>query len=1120
MSIKVIPLNVFVYGTNVKVPIPCQIPIGISGKEIINLLKFKYNVEVEPDNILIAKLPVGNSVSYYIIDSKSDFAKCADNKDISILVYPPKICLTIHAPDGHSVPREFDSKKTVGDMIASLCHSSFRLQTHLAYAIYLKIKENYVPLNAVKTIIECNPFTTDIYLRRYFWLKPYVKTNRENDINFSYYQAVQITYNQNFPYKLYKFIDLIAIHLIIKYETYEKAKKILKKAKKKQVFPKYIYDSRKNIKNTVKQMKQYDGKPVLELKKTFISLCLSYQFFGIPQWKVQCSPPEKLDEPKKDYILTADEEFVYILEPKANIIVSKTELSRISKYNCSNNNILFSIVDKKRQEKTRSATKWNLSINSSLSFSQYFTNLVHFVKHENIQRQKKEDHKSHKHKRKRANTLSRSMSISTFKTSSFNFVDRDDMDMTDVDFHPTLELSSSNKILKPVIPPEQQKAVDSDIEFAGLTTFDTISDIPYLDLLKSYINKDDMQFGYSNVLTFDEINNNELPHPSKIKTAEEKVNIEDDEENEEDDILPPEVYLTDACALVKKTVNEDALISETIMFIQSYLPRSQFKQNIIGWQLQCQSDSSFQRISCVSRAIIYFIYLNRTIAPLDLFSTINYIHSILLVYGRSFWTQINFIEIAKSVDYQLGLVAENYLSLSKRVTHPIVSILLDCSLRTTTQYQDLLLLTQTIYFALYVTCITIAKAFCNAKIANNILQPILDTLPDVLVFDMGKLIELSEPLYQIGRAFEKNEEAQRKFFSQLHYSNPQLKSIMSIINDIHNTTILVQTPVYAFFSAFAQSLSFLPQNPTRTIIEAGDIFACAQHCSIVYWNIENCRLRCLSREISWNASNFYAMFVLASQDMSLVTACETYYNQMIECWKKFVEEVATDQNIYKFLDGLEPAHMVIKNLISSTEKFEATIGLLCLISATRKNRIKALDASYKSLDEKLAEDRLRMSDLNNVYRIFSILSLDFNKINPGQTEQLIELGNKLIEIVIPEEEEEQKEGENKGENENETDTTQKVDNPEGFDEDKESEERRLKIKYCRDLLKALYYVPEEPLMDLSVGADVLPPPVINSRPSPGEMQVQLTPHNPRNALDVLRRLADVLAKFTYDPINS
>lgn len=1109
MSIKVLPLNAYVYGTNVNVPIPCQIPLGISGKEIINLLIYKYNVEVQPDYILIAKLPVGKSVSYFIIDSKSDLSKCTENKDISLLLYPPKICLTVHAPDESSITREFDSKKSVGDMIASLCHSSFRLQTHLAYALYLKTKDGLFSLNSVKTIIEYNPFTTDVYLKRYFWLKPYIKINKESDINFIYSQARGIVYDPNFQYKFYKFNDLIAIDLIIKHETYEKAKKFLKKAKKKQVFPKYIYDSRKNIKNTVKQMKQYDGKPVLELKKAFISLCLQYQFFGIPRWNVKCSSPENPNDPQKDYFLTVDEDYVYIIEPKSQVIFFKVEIKRISKYNCTNSLVLFLIVDKQLLKSgRRNVTKWSVNMNNTLSFVSFFTNLIHFVKHENLQRQKKEDHKSHKHKKKRRNTLSRSMSVSTFKSSSFNFADRDDMDLTDVDFHPTLELSKDKK-MKPILPPEPQRMVDCDAEFASMPSIDAILDDPYINELKSCINKDDMHFGYANALTFDKINKT-LFHPNQ--------NVTEDENAQNSDILPPEVYLTDACTLVKKTVHEDALISETIMFIQSYLPQDQFKQNVIGWQLQCQSDSSFQRISSVSRAVIYFVYMNDTIAPLDLFSTINYIHSILLVYGRSFWTKINFVEIAKSIDYQLGLVAENYLSLSKRVSHPIVSVLLDCSLRASNQYQDLFLFTQTIYFALLVTCITVAKAFCNAGIASNILQPILDTLPEVLVFDMGKLIELAEPLYQIGRSFEKSEEAQKKFFSQLHYSNPQLKSIMSIINDIHNTALIVQTPVFAFFSAFTHSLTSLPENPTRTIIEAGDIYSCARHCSVVYWNIEDCKHRSKAQEISYNASIFYSMFVLASQDMSLVTTCEFYYNKMIESWRQYVTGICEDPQIYKFLNGIDPASVVIKNLISSTEKFEATIGLLCLLSSTRKSKIKALDASYNSLDGKLVDDNMKMSDLNNVYRIFSILSLDFNYTVPDQAENLMELGKELIEIVIPDDDENEN-AENKdnkqGKSKDAKNDNNKGSNPEKIDEEKESEERRLKLKHCRDLLKALYYVPEEPLIDLAVGAEVNPfVPTVIERPLPGEMQVQLAPHNPRPTLDVLVKLADVLSRFT------
>ncbi|KAK8881613.1 hypothetical protein M9Y10_004357 [Tritrichomonas musculus] len=1095
MSVKVISIKAYVFGINVNVPIPCQLPLGISGKEIINLLIYKYNAQIKEDFILIAKLPSKNYTSYRIIESKTDFSKCSENKDASLLAYPPKICLTVKSPDGRSIFREYDAKKSVGDIIASLCHSSFKLQTHLAYALYLKKKDCYVPMSNIKAIIECDPFITEVYLRRYFWLRPFIKINRESDVNFIYGQAREIVNDPKFSYKNYRFIDLIAIDLIIKYETYEKAKKIMKKAKKKEIFPKYIYDSRKKVKNTVKQMKNYDGKPPLELKKTFIALCVQYQFFGIPIYAVKSNLPDNPKSSIKEYFLTIDSEFLYLLERKAHIIMYKVEIARVQKYQIQKTNVLFVIVEKQRKpDGSRNVTKWPVSFVNPLPFTQFFTNLIHFIKHENLQNQKKKDHKHHKHRKRRNSTLTRSMSVSAFQTSSFNFIDRDDLDLTDVDFHPTLELSSSLKRLNPIDPPEQQKIVDCDVELASVTSADAVTDDSYIDNLISCIPESELQFDYS----YPTESENEKELTLKQSECEEDI-------TEKDEVLPPEVYLIDACNLIKKTVNEDALISETIVFIQSYLPRSQFKQTVIGWQLQCASDSSYQRISCVSRAIIYFLYMNNTIAPLDLFATINYIHSILLIHGRSQWSKIDFIEIAKKIDYQLGLVAENYLSLSKRVSHPIASILLDCSLRITNEYQDLYLFTQTIYFALFVTCVSVAKAFCNAGIASNMLQPILNTLPDVLEFDMGRMIELAEPLYQISHSLEKNEETQKKFFSQTHFSNPQFKSIISIINDIHNSSLIVQTPAFAFFSSFSYTLNTLPENLTQTIVEAGDIYSRAKHCSVVYWNIDNCKLRSLSQEISWNAENFYMTFLYAMQDASIVSICESSYYTLIKDWKRFISNVIENPSIEKILNGLDPSSFVIKNLICSTEKIEETIAILCLLSTTKKNKLKALDESYKSLDLKLANDELTKNDLNNIYRIFSILAIDFNKSVPTHPEQLIELGNKLIELAVPDDED----NENKDDDQEQS-TAKKVVG------DKEFEERRLKIKYCRDLLKILYYVPEEPLIDLSLGSRAVPLPVVIERPLPGEMQVQLVPRDPTPSVDILKGLASVLKRFALN----
>ena len=245
----------------------------------------------------------------------------------------------------------------------------------------------YLSMSNIKPIIEYDPFITEVYIRRYFWLKPFIKINREPDVNFIYSQAREYVFNPKFTYKDYKFIDLAAIDLMIKYSTYDQAKKVIKKSKKKQretMFPKYIYDSHKNLKNTMKQTKQYEGRQILDLKKAFILLCLQNKFFALNIYPVKCCIPESGDETPKDYFLTLDEEILYILDPKTRIILYRLELKCISRYQIVNEFIEFVVIGGKIKTDGKTNARWRIAFKNTQSFFEYFTNLIHFVKHESL----------------------------------------------------------------------------------------------------------------------------------------------------------------------------------------------------------------------------------------------------------------------------------------------------------------------------------------------------------------------------------------------------------------------------------------------------------------------------------------------------------------------------------------------------------------------------------------------------------------------------------------------------------------------------------------------------------------------------------------------------------------
>ncbi|OHS98876.1 hypothetical protein TRFO_34778 [Tritrichomonas foetus] len=1072
MSRKVINIDVSVFGPS-KEKINCSIPTGISGPEILNYLILSYNIDVPQDYIIIGQFPNPFNTYYNIyqyIDSRSDFTKFVKNKKISLLLYPPRIFINIHSPDGHKAFREFDSRRTTSDIIVSLCHSSYKLQNSMAYCLFFFDSSNsLVPMNPNRSIPEYNPYLTDIYIRRRFWMKSVFKYDREPDIHFNFAQARQIVWEKKFDYKNYKFTDLVAINLTIDYQTYAQTKKVLKKMKRKQikiVFPKYIYKSRRHMKKSVKLVKNYEGIHLIELKRQFLNICMENQFFGLIMFPVTCSLPFKPESLVKNYFLTVNDDSVLLLETKVRVTSAKIPLTRILKWRAnSHEEMVFVIIDEQMKNGRRESLNWSFQTNYLLSFMDQFNVLVNVLKHQMLLNRKEKPEL--KHRKRSHSILSRSKSMNSMSSGLMTLTS--DMDMIDVDIRPEFDLSN-NITLKRPDPPKPQNANDTDIFQISVTN--TVID----SFTENNIGMIDNQ-EYITYLSYCDNDKGFIYQTDQLYNSKTQIEVDTKAINQN---------MMEACKMVNKIIKNETSLSEVIVFFRNNLPGDIVQQNVLGWQLQNPAVTDYDVTSNISRAIGYFIYSQENVSSLDKFVWLNYIRSILLFHARQEWKSANFNEMAASISDDVHAVFESYSTLTNHgMSHPFAALISECVTNDYLQPPSgsLMNLLESISFILLLSGICIAQALNEAGIGANILQPFLNTLPQVIYLDLTLMVTLSSTVYPIILALQVNEEAQHSLLSLKHVSKFKLESMIKAMSSLHLFTEEISSPIFTFISMFSPRLNVPKENPLTTLVEAGNIFQVAKEASLILWNAGYGKHRALSQELSYLANSFYFQFLETISDISLANTVSLSFVKLIECLHKATDVIYNCRNLSSILDPTDPAHSILINLLNTNEDSEVIFSLLCLNSSLKTHKKHILEESKTNIISQLEKKKPDKKELSSAFRVYSITTISLNKDSEELPNNIHQLGEEIIDYIHQKKKQIQN----------------------------NDEQLRLKLKSIKDRLIAYSFVPEEPLVQLS--GFILPTVQVYDRPLPGELHVFVSQPAKIPTFDTLRKISSILKRF-------
>ena len=953
------------YDDNSLNPVKCRIPLGISGKDLINYLTQTYNLKISDQSLLIAKYKSKHNENidlYSFAETKKDLAKISTYNSVSIIIFPPKIFLHVHGPDGHEASKEYDCKTPSSEFVNDLCSSSFKLQDPLAYALYFRDNENnFIPMNPNRTITEYNPFLQDIYIRRRFWFKFILKTNKEYDVFFNFCQAKELVYDPNFDYKKFNFVDLIGINLALTYGTYDQAKDILKNKKKKElktIYPKYVYKSHNKIKKCMKAIKKFEGTRAIELQQKFLSLCMENPLFGLKTYPIISNIPYDPSAERKNYLLAANDNHVMILDPMTHNIVYQIEVFRIKKWRaCSIDEIEITFFDEKKENEGRGSTVWRFTTRYLPAFMEYFGCLINILGHYIITNKNDEEAKT----KRRPRSYS-----SAHRTKSVDF-DNDaggilrDLELIKNDISSEVPFSDDVLILPIINAPQQQNPIEIDVTKINVPICQPNDYLPL-------VNGCDNNNGYS------------LP----------KTIINDESQNE--------MFITDVPNLLNDFINGNCSFSDAVNFLQSSITTKSLRQYTISSILQTPAYSDQENICVLAKALGYFIYTQK-FSPLDAFNSLNYIRLILLRYTKEQINNegsINPSIIAHHINDSLGDFYDMYLDMIKSPGLPILALLFSFD----QSKKHLFYLIESVIYLLLLSSLCICESLTRTGIASDLLQPLLEAVPEIPSTDYGLLPTISNTLCPIIDSLKANENAANILFGIDHASQVEIKSIIHFSNELKNVVNSFSLPLYTLIISFSTQLHhyFFDVPPPNSLIDAQKLYDISRAVAVGLWNVENGPYRSYSHELSYYASLFYNECIESINEKTNGFSGSSF-NKLCEKIKIIENVLPKLQTIESLLSNNDPAERIILNLLNSTENISSTISLLCVNLMLPQQRMRALKESKLTIQGELRNLRLQIDTINSAYRVYSIIVISFNRQNKNFPALIQKLGEDLLHFA-------------------------------------------------------------------------------------------------------------------------
>lgn len=931
---------------------------------------FSQKMQIPDKYFLIAVFTTGNEnqqhKSYRIVEDDRDLSKYANMKKVELLLYPPVIYLKIHCPDKRVNTQSFPAKTTAVSIVESVCTNLFHLSGLYAYAIYADPSKPGDPIPQNKSIVEVNPELTDVYLLRRFWIRAINDFTIESDIHFNYSQAKDIVFNMNFPHQSYDSPLLTAYALLIEYQTAEKVKNLLKKAKKKelkQILPKYIRKDKKLLNKTKELLTEKEGPSILELKMAFLRVALQNKFFGSIQFPILAQIPGKAESGQYDFTMTED--CLVCLKKGTYDEEFQIRVNQIRKWKPLGPEILKYFYFENIHDPNAGLVEWQIRSKAVIQILDHFTALVNFLKQMKLQSAENQD--THKLESKKS-TMRTISSLAGLMTENSTLT----MPSEPSEFVAPTPVQSNSYVLSTIDPPHPQQPVAFAAESCTIKT--------------------EMQS------TVDEFAAYYNPSDSNQYEVEKVVEYTTDD-----------TIIEYGCSLLKDIITQKSLspIQDAEAFVLEHQPVNPIIAIAVKQYLQTPCETPVDAVTIVSRTLAHL--MSNCLPPLDSFVALNYVRSLCLHFARQEWKDFDFVGKAEAADSMLGSVVKSMTAVLHRMNHPLSTAILGNLAPNDPEALSLFNLNQGISESLVLSSIAVAQGLVNAKIGNKILQPILDALPAIPTYDPMISVTLSEALLAILNDLQMDEVSKKKFMAQPHVARLELSSIINSVSELSNLAKFMTSPASMFIQTRSTRLSQVQEQPT-TIPEAAQLYQNARESALLLWSMNDAQNAALALDLSENAATMYALFIASMNDPSLQNTYRDSYahlNGYIQGSNTVLQE---HQTFNSLLDQNDPVHSVVLTLLSSNEDVKSTISLLSLDSATEKQKRAVfldtwnkIDSVLRKIDTKSQEKDIQ--DVNSNFRLFSFAAVSLAKNDDAAIplrSRLGEIGNDLIQIMSEE----------------------------------------------------------------------------------------------------------------------
>ena len=912
-----------------------EIPKTLTVSEVLNYLQFSKKIQFPKGSYILVKR---GEHQYKIPDPQRDLTSFQQNT-LNLIIYPPTLFLKVHCPDKRINIRTFNSQLPASQIVEILCTEIFRLQSPESYALYQKFDVSTDAFPPNSPIVEFMPEITDVWLLRRFWIRSYSNFTEENDVHYNYAQAKLTFYSKDFPYKEVDYKTLLALAIIIEFNgKTDDASKILNKGKAnewKKHFPDFACE-KKIVKEVIAMLPNLPHD-MLEAKKLFIQTAIKFEYFGAATFP--CTFEDNKKKYTDCYLSFAERGLCFLDKTEDGDIIYKSPVkiigyNDVKKYKSLSPTLLrLTVVNE-----DNSASNYEFSSPVIPRILDHFLVLLNFLKANKL-KDKELHHKKETSTRNRRNTV---------RTATTSFTDLMSSDAS-------LTVKNSN--------------LTSDSSLHQIVIMDKVEAPPIQNPVTISIPR----------LTREESINSEF---TKYETKEKPLPTS----------LSPDYGISKSiCNLLKKTISRECLspLTEAENLIQS-LGGSQVASDIVNG---CDG-GFYPAISTVAQ--VGSILADQVLVPLDAFSCLNYIRSIVQRFLNDQWLNFDFINASQDVSPLFARVAVALFQRSEKMIPPLAYVLLGAY--DDDKAHDLHIILDAISAALMICTTNIAKAFINVGMGTQKLRYILDNAPRIPAFDPVYCTNLIDELVPLAHNLRVSANA-RKFLAQEHKAQIDVKMIRDVVDHLSNFLTYIRSPSSLYLLSQSRRCFTRFEYPD-SLRDAITLYQGSMESAYVYWYANDAKNAELAFRIEDNVQAFIDLYM---SDSSYTLMAQDMLEQLnFALQRGFTGETTLEQ----FLDPTDPLHKVVLNLLEK-EKIEEAIPLLAIDSLSLTQKRQVFDVAFKALDESLRTTALKPTivdgpRITTAFSLIAVTCVSCSRDNPlisQAKEKITNLGEALNTLI-------------------------------------------------------------------------------------------------------------------------